>query len=341
MLTLRGDAATRGAAQGKLLRAEIRALARRYVHGLVVRGLGGWAKALAVARAAEPFIPADLRAELRAMARAAGVRYEELLIFNAHVDALASGCTSVTAQGAATADHGVLLGRDLDWSAPPGMENLALLVVRHVTGRIPVASYTYPGFLGVLTAVSRAGVAVSMNVSASRDHAHRCTPTPLLLMDALEHARTAEALLTAVAKGSRCSGFLITAADAVHGGRVLEMTAHHTARRSPADDLLASTNHFQAARMLPLQATEYAGSRVRLNAIRGDLAGARPLTAGRLASLLHRRPVFNRGTLMTVVAALRTRTLLLWQRGMRRNSFREVELNPLWASPHQAPRPRR
>lgn len=328
VLTLRGTPVQRGAAHGRLLKAGVRAVVARYVKGLVVRALGGWSNALAVARAAEPEIPKDVKDELRALARAAGVSYEELLVLNAHVDAMASGCSSITAQAPATRGGEVLLARNLDWSVPPGMENLALLMIVHQPGRQPVASYTYPGFVGVLTALSGAGVAVSMNVSNSRDRARRCVPTPLLIRAALEKAKTAKDLLDTIAAGKRCSGFLITAADPKGGGRVLEMTAGRTAVREPRKGLLISTNHFRSPTMTALQGLYYANSKERLESLNHWLEPPRnePIGAGELWKALRTSPVYSRATLMTVLAFPRALKLRLWERGMGHEQFREVSL---------------
>ncbi len=332
VLTLRGTPRQRGEAHGRLLGAQVRAVVKLYVRGFLSRVMGGWGNAMAVARAAEGSIPRTLRQELRGLARAARVSYDELLVLNAHVDALASGCSSITVQAPASASGRVLLARNLDWSAPAGMQDLAVLMVVHGPGGRAFASYTYPGFLGVLTAVNDAGVAVSMNVSQSRDRARRCHPTPLLIRSALRRAATAEELLKHMVAGKRCSGFLITAADARTGGRVLEMTAGRTALRLPVAGLLLSTNHFRTTAMRPLQGMMYANSMGRLLSLQRWL-GRRP-TASRVgeASLwraLRKAPVKNRGTIMTVIVDPAKLRMRVWERGSRGEAGLSVDLRRL------------
>ncbi len=223
----------------------------------------------------------------------------------------------------------MLLARNLDWTAPAGMQDLAVVMVVHAPGGRAFASYTYPGFLGVLTALNDAGVAVSMNVSNSRDRARRCRPTPLLIRSALRRAATAQELLKHIASGKRCSGFLITAADAKAGGRVLEMTAGRTAQRLPSAGLLLSTNHFRTAVMRPLQGLMYANSMGRLRALQKWLKGPSPrqlIDEAALWRALRSAPVRNRATLMTVIIDPARRRMRLWERGSRAPGGLTVEL---------------
>lgn len=340
VLTLTGTPPQRGEAQGRLLGAQVRVLVKHYVRGFVVRVMGGWKNALAVARAAEPQIPAALRHEMRALAKAAGVTYEEILVLNAHVDAIASGCSSITVQKPLAAAGRVLLARNLDWSAPPGMENLAVVMVVHAPGGRSFASYTYPGFLGVLTALNDAGVAVSMNVSNSKDRARRCRPTPLLIRTALRQAMTAEDLLRRMAAGKRCSGFLITAADAGAGGRVLEMTAGRTAHRLPEAGLLLTTNHFRTSAMRPLQGLFYANSKGRLRALQqglGKKPAGQPVDEATLWRALRTAPVKNTATIMTVIIDPAARRMRVWERGTKSSAGLTISLRNRLKSP-RAPR---
>lgn len=50
--------------------------------------------------------------------------------------------------------------RNLDWAANTGMNANKLIMVYHIVGTIPHATLGYPGVIGALTGISKAGITV-------------------------------------------------------------------------------------------------------------------------------------------------------------------------------------
>ncbi len=330
VLVLEGDAQKRGRLQGTLLKEEIRRIVKKYVYGFLYSHMGGRSIVRVVAESAEEFISEEMKTEMKAMAEAAGVSYKDILVLNAHVDSLSSACSTVGVTAKATSAK-PLLARNLDWPAPPDLNGLAVFVVVRTPGKKSYANYTYPGFLGVLTGLNSKGVAVSMNVSASKDAARLCTPTPLILRDALQKAKTAQEFLDELKTKRRCSGFIITALDARSGAGVIEYTASKTSIRKPVHEVLASTNHFLSSTMKKLQMGSTKNSRARLKVLRNaaTFMEGTPLGLDDLKGALNKAPVFNSRTLMSVIVSPAEGWFDLWQRGDEASSFRRIQAKKL------------
>jgi len=330
VLVLEGDAEKRGRLQGTLLKDEIRRIVKKYVYGFLYPHMGGRDIVRVVAESAEEFIGEEMKTEMKAMAEAAGVSYKDLLVLNAHVDSLSAACSTVAVTAKATSDK-PLLARNLDWPAPPDLNGLAVFVVVRAPGKKSYANYTYPGFLGVLTGLNSEGVAVSMNVSASKDAARMCTPTPLILREALQKAKSAQEFLVELKSKRRCSGFIITAIDARSGGGVIEYTASQTSIRKPKHEVLASTNHFLSSPMKKLQMGSTKNSRARLKVLKNaaTFIEGTPLGLNDLKGALIKAPVFNRQTLMSVIVSPAEGWFDLWQRGDEASTFLRIQAKKL------------
>lgn len=325
---LRGTPAQRGLALGRLLKQPIRRIIKKYLRGMVFPRLGGKEMALVVARAAEPMISAEVKDEMKGIAQGADVSYDDVLMLNAHVDALVVGCSTAVILPAAAADRGMITGRNLDWPAPRGMEKLAVLEVVRSEKGVSYANYTYPGFVGILTGINACGVSVAMNVSSSKDNSRSCVPTPLLLRDALERSKSASSLLSHVSRARRCSGFLITAADP-RGASVLEVSAGKTGMRAPKKNLLLSTNHYRSKVMIPVQKGEPGRSTLdRLEALSKGLERwkGKGITVFDLISLFSSSPVHNKSTLMSVILSNTHKRVWLWEKGMTAGDYKKLDL---------------
>lgn len=331
VLTLAGSPEQRGRDQGTLLRKEIQKLVKEYLHGFVVKRLGGREMVMVVARAAEMTIPAEVKTEMKALAAAASVTYEDILMLNTHVDAMAVGCSTAVVLRGASAEGKLTMARNLDWPAPPGLKNLAVLVVTRPEKGKPFANYTYPGFLGVLTGLNSSGVAVAMNVSPSSDNARTCVPTPIVLRSALLEASSASDLLQRVAKAQRCSGFLITAADTKNDAAVVEISASQLARRGPVKGILMSTNHYLTKPMKKLQEGRVPDSKKRFRALRKGIK--KGISILDLGVLMSGPPIFNKTTLMSLLVSPEELKMWLWERGMTVGGYISVDLRKSLGSP--------
>ena len=330
ILVLEGDPERRGRMHGTLLRDDIRMIVQKYVHGFVYPEMGGRAIMRVIAASTEEHIDEETKVEMKALAEAAGVPYEDILVLNAHLDSYSSTSSTVGLTAEATSAK-PLLGRNIDWTAPPDMEGLAVMMVVRQKGKHAFANYTYPGFLGVLTGLNSAGVAVSMNAADTKDAARLCTPTPLLVRYALEENSSAEDFLKYLENRKRCSGFIITAVDSSNRARVLEYTTSMTSYREPEHEVLASTNHFLTEDMRKFQAGSVKESGKRLGVLRDNCTYIKgtPLGLGDLKGALNVEPVYNRSTLMSVIVSPAENFFEVWQAGDEKGAFSRVSVKKL------------
>ena len=331
VLVLEGGPEKRGRVQGTLLKKEIQTVVKKYVQWFLYRYMGGKEIVRVVASSAEASLANGTKAEMKALAKAAGVSYEDILVLNTHVDSMSSACSTVAVTSKATVEKKTLLARNLDWPAPPDMNHLAVLTVVRDPEKANYANFTFPGFLGVLTAMNGSGLTVSMNVSAAKDAARLCVPTPLLLRNALMSSSTVDEFFKKLEGAKRCSGFIITAADKKGGVEVLEYSASHSARRAPDHEVLSSTNHFRTKAMKRQQIGGTRGSKKRLSTLQNNCTYMKgtPLSAKDLKAALTTQPVFNKKTLMSVVACPKEGWLELWQRGEPKGRFARLEISKL------------
>lgn len=327
VLTLRGSPARRGALVGRVFGQEIRSKTQRYVREYLAAMLGGSELALASARAMESEVPEDARAEMRALAQAAGVTYEDILLFNVFSDLLTTGCVTVVASGDASEGRVLRFARNVDLPMPPEMQPPSLLVIVHPDDGLSWAGYLFPGMIGPPTAINERGVAISVNGSATARGAAPCVPIAFSTRSALERSESARSLVASLERVSHCGGFLVTAADATEG-LTLEISPSRTERLAEPGGLLLVTNHYRTEPMLPLQSGAQEGSRRRLEALRRRLSSgpAAGLGASDLREALMDEDVRQPFTLMSVVIEPAARVMWLWERGRPMGDFIEVSV---------------
>lgn len=211
VLELWGDAEQAGYAHGRLLGRELVRLFDDYV--LAPRTIEDprlWDAAVLPRMHALFDWPDDALRELEAMHRGLadavgeeGLRskrlnralsVEDLMAINAFADLHAFMCSSFTAWGDWTADGETITGRNLDFPSTPEMERAQIIVIRHAHGEKPaLAGVTWPGAVGVYTAMSSRGVTMLMHDAPGLEPTQRSgfTPRALILREALEAARPA------------------------------------------------------------------------------------------------------------------------------------------------------
>lgn len=119
---------------------------------------------------------------------------EDLMVVNTLADLRGALCSSFSAWGTLTADGQPLTARNLDYPAAGGMERAQLILVHHGDGQhVPWIAVTWPGLIGVYTAMNREGVTLTIHDAwgLPASHAAGFTPRALGLRDALEAAKAA------------------------------------------------------------------------------------------------------------------------------------------------------
>ena len=198
ILRLRGTPEEIGAQHGTLLKREIKVLVDRYLPGFLGSEL---AKARRDARRFLPHISEARIREMRAMAKAAGVSFEDVLLAQTFADQYrAWGCSCVTATGDAR-PSGPAFGRNLDFIDMGFLHRFSLIVVIEPADGRRVASVSFPGLCGVISGMNEDGLAAAVMVVHTGSGCATGTPFGLLFRDVLERCKTSSQV-PAVLSGS-------------------------------------------------------------------------------------------------------------------------------------------
>jgi hypothetical protein len=257
IIELAGSPRERGRLHGELLAGEIRLVRRTLLHYFARFTLYCGALPLLAflqllaRRAFWPWIPQQLQEELKGVAAGAQVDLPLVLLINA-LDDLANNwpsCSALAVGEARTSRGSYLAGRNLDYPVfVDVLVDLQTLFRIDPDEGVPLVSLAWPGYVGLLTGMNRAGVALAHLTAMCRDHTLKGLPAGL-------RNRLALQLKTAV---SEVAGFL-QEAPATMGNNlllvspgealVLELSPHRFAVRRPAKGLITTTNHFQSQEM--------------------------------------------------------------------------------------------
>ncbi len=253
VLTLQGSPAEMGRQQGALGRAvtaRIAAYPREFLK--TIRHEDRFGKFVALGRALAANFPPDHLAELDALSRSAGVERDLLLVANTMADTYRDGfgCSSLLVDARRSKTGGPLFGRNLDFFTLGTLQDFSLVIVCKPEGKRAFASVGFPGFVGCLSGMNDAGLALAVHeVPATRDGSKlldpKGTPYALIFRRILEECATvdeADKLLRACRRTTLLN--LAVCDPKTHA--VLEMTPRSVVRRADESGVTACTNHFRS-----------------------------------------------------------------------------------------------
>jgi hypothetical protein len=244
VLRLEGTPEEMGEQAGKLVGREARALAECYLPAFI-----GSRKELEDARARahrlfEPNMTESEKREIAAFARASGISPDDMLLAQGFTDLYrAWGCTTIGAVGESSDEP--LLGRNLDFLDMGFVHRYSYVVVAKPEGKEPYVSVSWPGLVGVLSGMNRAGVSLAVMVVHDE---HRCepgVPFQLAFRRALEESKSTDD----VTRKLRATKLTVTnnlmVVDKNGSADVLELAPDGVVARGPdARGRILSTNHF-------------------------------------------------------------------------------------------------
>lgn len=257
IIRLSGNGYERGLAQGRKFQQEIREILELFFDSFISNA---FVKAWALRESArmEPYIPKELRDEIRGIADATGVKYADALVANVAPDLLELAgeedvaCSVLFVMPFRTATGGALLGRNLDWDTriKPVFERMAHPVVYEAPGKRKILAISVPGLVGVLTGINEAGVSVSIMTVSHEDQTSQGIPISMLYRKALESAGNFDQAMSELKQTPRTiavNTLLSTEQRAV----VLEMTSSRTSVRQPSiNGVLYAANHHETPEMI-------------------------------------------------------------------------------------------
>jgi hypothetical protein len=257
IIEIAGSPRERGRLHGELLAGEIRLVRRTLLHYFARFTMYCGALPLFVflqllARLAFwPRIPHRLQEELRGVAAGAQVDLPLVLLINV-LDDLANNwpsCSALAVGENRTSRGFYLAGRNLDY--PVFVDVLVdLQTLFRITPDegVPLVSLAWPGYVGVLTGMNRAGVALAHLTAMCRTHTLKGMPAGLRNRQVLELHTSVQEVAASLFEAPATIGnnlLLVSSGEAL----VLELSPYRSAIRRPAKGLITATNHFQSQEM--------------------------------------------------------------------------------------------
>ena len=200
--------------------------------------------------------PAEFVAELKAMAGAAGVAFEDLLLLQCFGDVArciqgagsAPFCTSFALLPPLTRDGVCLVGRNLDYYDHGVGDYASVLACYRPAGRIPFVTVTWAGVANGWTLINEKGIVVSNNTSfGERANSLEGVSTCYLLRLVAERASTVEEALRIVREAPRaCATSMLIASGRPPDAAIVEFDHEGLAVRRPRDGFVGAANEFQA-----------------------------------------------------------------------------------------------
>jgi predicted choloylglycine hydrolase len=341
VLYLRGAPWDRGYQYGRLLADDIKLSISRYLNVGIAEHWGVPRAFLKAAAAQmEPFIPDEVKQEMRGIAAGAGVDYEDVLILNTHVDAVVHGvpaseqakqaarCSGIAVMGHWTSDGRVLHGHNVDWTTEEEVQKTAVLLVIAPEDGVPFCMPTHAGMVACNAGMNAAGITYSDMTSESSDQRLNGMPLMIMARMLLEKARSLDQALSLLREWPDTCGWNMIITDGkARDLRAVEISATHlkifkpgdraenTPTGAPIAQAVVRTNHFVDPEMLALAARRFGltteqgivraitdDSYRRYMALEQRLrADKLPVGPADIQAWLHQPPVGNPGNIQSMV----------------------------------------
>ncbi len=163
------------------------------------------------ARALADRIPDDHRRELRAVADAAGVPWDDLLTANLVVE---TRCSVVAAWGEARGGAPLAVARNLDFHPADVVGPFTVVLLVRPAGKRPFVSVGWPGFAAVTSGINDAGVATMILLNLESHRRSDAEPLGFRMRRMLETCASAAEAKALLADAPVATGDFCTIADA-------------------------------------------------------------------------------------------------------------------------------
>ena len=239
-----------GKQHGTLLAPQVRAIIKTYLNRFLLSGGTDTTirdSVLKVSRQMAKSIPQEYIREMAALAKAAGVKYEDVLLANTVFDIKrAVFCSTFVAVAGRSADKQPIFGRNLDFPTLGVAHKYSCVIVYHPKKGRAVASVTFPGLVGVFTGMNDAGVAAGSMEVRVRGVQITATPFAMVFRTALAGAKSTGDVVKVVKSRGRTSNNNLMICDAKGSAACAELAIRKVAVRRPKNGVIYSTNHFRS-----------------------------------------------------------------------------------------------
>jgi hypothetical protein len=246
-----------GEQQGRLIGPLVRRVVQAVVHG-EANTEETLARLLQGSMVMERYLPDNIRRELQALARTAGVPYPELVALQLFGDVWrAGGCSSYAVYGPATATGECLIGRNFDyWDH--GVGDYASVILHYLPSEgHPFMTITWAGVINGWTAMNSRGLVAANNTSYGRVDSLHGLSTCFMIREIVQRAATVQEgvdLITATPRA--CGTNMLVAGGNPPAAAVVEYDHEGLAVRWAQEGRLVATNHFRTLYQDPPMAAD-------------------------------------------------------------------------------------
>ena len=203
-------------------------------------------------------VPRRYEEELRAVARAASVSYDELLLGNLMVEIYQlNACSALALRAPLTQAGTLLLGRNLDFPHNNVLHRFTLVIDQQGEEGQRVVSIGWPGMIGVVSGMNESGLCVVNLIAEYEEHSLSGVPYAFLIRMMLEGSASVGGALTLLRGARRTTGNSLMIADAQGDAAVAETTHSAMKVRRLELDRLFATNIFRSEPEYPYPCGRY------------------------------------------------------------------------------------
>jgi hypothetical protein len=256
VLTLEGTPEQMGTAAGRLVGATIRRVVRAVITDGIGRDPEAYRNILAGSEVMESHQAEDYLLELKALAKAAQVPYQDLLLLqyfgdvrrslNPNQAGSSSLCTSFAILPPHTKDDACIVGRNFDYFDQGVGEYASLLIYYRPEGKIPFVTVTWAGITNGWTLLNRRGVVVSNNTAFAGSNSLEGISTCFLMRRIAESVSSLDEGIEIVRKARRsCATNLLIASGNPAEAAIIEFDCRQMDVRRSDSDMVGADNSFK------------------------------------------------------------------------------------------------
>jgi len=156
-------------------------------------------------------------------------------------------CSSFVVKGSRTSDRKLLLARNLDFSPSEAFNELKVLYFIKPNQGHKYVSYSWPGFIGVVSGMNEHGLCVVLHAAKSKIRFSIGTPVSIIVKEILQYAKNIEEARVILNKTTSFVSELFLIASALDQSAVVfEKQVHCCTEYKMEGDELLCLNHFQS-----------------------------------------------------------------------------------------------